>query len=118
MSLTPHLLNARFAIYRGIDMSYAIFCVEKTQASKINKILRDDLISRQSILVRDATALNIEKDVRYVLIEGTDDALKKAEELFTETGKKLEEGDAKTIYDKIKSEESDVASGVGFIFGD
>ncbi len=99
-------------------MHYAIFCVEKTQTSKINKILRDDLISRQSILVRDATALDIEKDVRYVLIEGTDDALKKAEELFTETGKKLEEGDAKTIYDKIKSEESDVASGVGFIFGD
>lgn len=99
-------------------MSYAIFCVEKTQASKINKILRDDLISRQSILVRDATALNIEKDVRYVLIEGTEDALKKAEELFSETGKKIADEDAKTIYNKIKSEEQDVATGVGLIFGD
>jgi hypothetical protein len=102
----------------GIDMTYAIFCVEKTQASKINKILRDDLISRQSILVRDATALNIEKDVRYVLIEGNEDALKKAEELFLETGKKIADEDAKSIYDKIKAEESDVAEGVGFIFGD
>lgn len=99
-------------------MNYTIFCVEKTQASKINQILRDDLISRQSILVRDASALNIEKDVRYVLIEGSDEALKKADELFTDTGKKLNEGDAKTIYDKIKTEESAVASGVGFIFGD
>jgi hypothetical protein len=99
-------------------MSYAIFCVEKTQASKINQILRDDLISRQSILIRDASALNIEKDVRYVLIEGSDEALKKAEELFTETGKKIGEDDAKSIYSKIKNEEEDVASGVGFIFGD
>ncbi len=99
-------------------MNYAIFCVEKTEASKINKILRDDLISRQSISIRDANALNIEKDVRYVLIEGNEDALKKADELFSETGKKLGEKDAKTIYDMIKTEESDAATGVGFIFGD
>jgi hypothetical protein len=102
----------------GINMSYAIFSVEKTQASKINKILRDDLISRQSILVRDAEALDIKQEVRYVLIEGTEDALKKAEELFSETGKRVDEAEAADIYKKIKSEEKDVASGVGFIFGD
>jgi hypothetical protein len=99
-------------------MSYAIFSVEKTQASKINKILRDDLISRQSILVRDAEALDIKKDVRFVLIEGTEEALKKAEELFSETGDKVGATEAEDIYKKIKSEESKVASGVGFIFGD
>ncbi|UCE38291.1 MAG: hypothetical protein JSW00_03375 [Thermoplasmata archaeon] len=99
-------------------MSYAIFSVEKTQASKINKILKDDLISRQSISVRDAKALSIEKDVRYVLIEGTDEAIAKADELFSEVGKKEDEEEAKNIYDKIKSEESDVATGVGMIFGD
>lgn len=99
-------------------MSYAIFSVEKTQASKINQILKDDLISRQSIAIRDAHALSIQKDVRYVLIEGSDDAIKKAEEMFSEVGKKEDEKEAKTIYDKIKSEEGDVASGVGLIFGD
>jgi hypothetical protein len=99
-------------------MNYAIFSVEKSQASKINKILRDDLVSRQSISVRDASALNIDKDVRYVLIEGTEEALKKADELFSEVGTKENEEEAKNIYNKIKSEESDVASGVGFIFGD
>jgi hypothetical protein len=99
-------------------MSYAIFSVEKTQASKINKILKDDLISRQSISIRDASVLNIEKDVRYVLIEGSDDAIKKAEEMFSEVGKKEDDEEAKNIYDKIKSEEGDVASGVGMIFGD
>lgn len=99
-------------------MSYAIFSVDKSQASKINKILKDDLISRQSIAIRDASALNIDKDVRYVLIEGTDEALKKAEELFKETGKKEDEEEAKNIYNKIKSEEGDVAQGVGLIFGD
>lgn len=99
-------------------MSYAVFSVEKTQASKINKILKDDLISRQSISVRDASALNIDKDVRYVIIEGTDEALKKAEELFVEAGKKEDDEEAKAIYDKIKSQEGEVAQGVGLIFGD
>jgi hypothetical protein len=99
-------------------MSYAIFSVDKSQASKINKILKDDLVSRQSISVRDASALNIDKDVRYVLIEGTDEAIKKAEELFKDTGTKEGEEEAKNIYNKIKSEESDVAQGVGLIFGD
>lgn len=102
----------------GIRMSYAIFSVNKSQASKINKILKDDLVSRQSISIRDASALNIDKDVRYVLIEGTDEAIKKAEELFKDTGTKEGEEEAKNIYNKIKSEESDVAQGVGLIFGD
>jgi len=56
-------------------MSYVIFSVEKSQVSKVNQILRDDMVSRQSIVLRDASALNIEKDVRYVLIEGTDEAI-------------------------------------------
>jgi len=99
-------------------MTYAIFSVEKSQASKINKILKDDLVSRQSIAVRDASALNIDKDVRYVLIEGTEEALKRAEELFADAGKKENEEEAKNIYNKIKSEEGDVAQGVGMIFGD
>ena len=99
-------------------MSYVIFSVEKTQVSKVNQILRDDMVSRQSIVLRDASALNIEKDVRYVLIEGTDEAIKKAEELFADVGKKEGDEEAKNIYNKIKTEESDAAEGVGLIFGD
>ena len=99
-------------------MNYVIFSVDKTQVSKVNQILRDDLVSRQSIVLRDASALNIEKDVRYVLIEGTDEAIKKAEELFAEVGKKEDDEEAKNIYNKIKTEESDAAVGVGLIFGD
>jgi len=99
-------------------MSYVIFSVDKSQVSKVNQILRDDLVSRQSITMRDASALKIEKDVRFVLIEGTDEAIKKAEELFAEVGKKESDEDAKDIYSRLKSEESDVAEGVGLIFGD
>lgn len=110
------MLDVLFTL--GIRVSYVIFSVEKTQVSKVNQILRDDLVSRQSIALRDASALNMDKDVRYVLIEGTDEAIKKAEELFTDVGKKEEGEEAKAIYSKIKNEEDDVAEGVGFIFGD
>ncbi len=99
-------------------MGYVIISVDKNHASKINTILKDDLISRQSILIRDASALNIEKEVRYVLIEGSDESLKRAEELFKDVGKVESGEDASSIYNKLKSEETDVASGVGMLFGD
>ncbi|HEC89193.1 MAG TPA: hypothetical protein ENI44_01260, partial [Thermoplasmatales archaeon] len=65
-------------------MVYVIFEVPSEQQSKINDLIKDDVISRQSILTRDARALNIDKDVSYVKIEGNEEAIKKAEELAEE----------------------------------
>lgn len=99
-------------------MVYAVFSVEKSNIEKANEVLKDDTVSRQSIAVRDATALEIKKDVRYILIEGSESALKKAEELFKNIGKKEDKKTAKQIYEKIKKEEENVAEGVGFVFGE
>lgn len=97
---------------------YKVFEIPRENVGKAKEILRDNTISRQSIAVRDATGLGIDKDLQYILIEGTEDALKRAEELFAEkdTGKLAEDGTE--IYEKIKKEEETVAEGVGFIFGD
>lgn len=61
---------------------YAIFSVEKSNIGKADEILKDDIVSRQSITIRDASALGIDSENRYILIEGNKDAIKKAEELF------------------------------------
>jgi len=96
---------------------YAIFSVEKNNVGKADEILKDDIVSRQSIAIRDAPALDINNENRYILIEGNEQAIKRAEELFKEIGKKENKKEAKEIYDKIKKEEENVAEGVGFIFG-
>lgn len=99
-------------------MACVIFEVPSEQQGKINRLIKEDLISRQSILTRDAKALNIDKNVLYVKIEGSEDAIKRAEELAEELEfKKLDEKETSEIDDKIREQEDSAADGMGMIFG-
>lgn len=99
-------------------MTYVIFEVKSENQGKINTLLKDDLVSRQSILTRDATSLNIDKDVSYVKIEGSNEGIKRAEELAKELEfTKLDEKDAEEINKKIVEQENSAADGMGMIFG-
>ncbi len=99
-------------------MGYLIFEVNRSDIGKIDQVLKDDTVSRQSITTRDASSLEIEKDVLYVKIEGSKDGLKRAEELFKEIGiKKLGDKDATEINKKIVSQDESAATGMGMIFG-
>jgi hypothetical protein len=99
-------------------MAYIIFCVPNENKNKVKEILRDDVVSRQSITTRDASALKIDKEVQYVLIEGDDSALDRAKELFKDVGTIEEGSSAENIYSKFKADEAEAAQSVGFIFGD
>ena len=99
-------------------MGYLIFEVNRSDIGKIDQVLKDDTVSRQSITTRDASSLEIEKDALYVKIEGSKDGLKRAEELFKEIGiKKLRDKDATEINKKIVSQDESAATGMGMIFG-
>jgi len=98
-------------------VAFVIFEVKSENAGKINQLVKDDLVSRQSIVTRDASALDIDKEVMYVKIEGSDAGVKQAEKLakeleFTKLGKK----EADDVDEKIKSQEDSAASGMGMIF--
>lgn len=98
-------------------MAYVIFEIKKEDSGKINKLIKDDLVSRQSILTRDSSSLDIKGEVSFVKIEGSDKGLKQAEGLAKELGfKKLSEKEAKGINDKIAEQEDSAASGIGMIF--
>ncbi|MEM3444639.1 MAG: hypothetical protein QXJ27_03240 [Thermoplasmata archaeon] len=96
-------------------MAYGIYAVKKEFIGKIDSVLKDDLVSRQSIKVRDAAVLGINKDVRYVLVEGSEEAVKRADELFKEIAEKETGADAEKAYTAFKAEDENVASGMGFI---
>ncbi len=99
-------------------MTYVIFEVKTENIAKINDLLKDDLVSRQSILTRDSSSLNIEKDVSYLKIEGSTEGIKKAEKLAKEFEfKKLSVKDAAEVNKKIEEQENSAADGMGMIFG-
>ena len=80
-------------------------------------MLKDDLVSRQSITTRDASSLDIKGDVTFLKIEGSDSAIKKAVEMAKEMSfKKLDKKKAKVINEKIESQDDSAASGMGMIF--
>jgi hypothetical protein len=99
-------------------MVYAIFEVGREHKNKIDEILKDDVISRQSITTREASALDIDKDVIYVKIEGSQDAIERAEELFKEiSARKLDEKESEEINKKIEEQDESAAFGMGSVFG-
>ena len=98
-------------------MTYVIFEVKSEDSGKINKLTKDDLVSRQSILTRDSNSLDMKGDYSYVKIEGNVQGIKRAEELAKELElKKVDEKKAKKINTMIEEQEDSAASGIGMIF--
>ena len=98
-------------------MTYVIFEVKQEDSGKINKMIKDDIVSRQSILTRDARSLDLKEEAMYVKVEGSDNGIKKAEELAKGLGfKKLDKKKASSINEKIEQQEDSAASGIGMIF--
>jgi len=92
-------------------MEYAVAKIEK---SEVDRILKDDFLSRQSVTVKDAKSLGAEKDGSYVLIEGREGIKVRLKELGIGM---LGEKKAADIREKIKKEEDEAAGGLGFVFG-
>jgi VCBS repeat-containing protein len=98
-------------------LTYVIFEVKSEDSGKINKLIKDDLVSRQSILTRDSNSLDMKGDYSYVKIEGSTQGIKRAEELAKELEfKKVDEKKAKKINTMIEEQEDSAASGMGMIF--
>lgn len=98
-------------------MAYIVFAVKSENVGEIDKMIKDDLVSRQSILTRDSSSLDIKEDVFYILIEGSKEGLNKAQELAKDLKfKKLDKKKAEEINKKIKEQEDSAATGIGMIF--
>lgn len=98
-------------------MPYVIFEVKAAEAGKISTMLQDDIVNRQSIVIRDASSLDMKGEVSYLKIEGSKEGLQRAEKLAKELGmKKLTEKKASKINEKIKEQEDSAATGMGMIF--
>lgn len=87
---------------------------ETKNYSKVRDVLlKDDLVSRASIIFKEAKTLSNEEGY-YLYISGTEDQCKKALELTKDLAKEIK--DKEKIINKIKEEENRAQEGFGSIF--
>lgn len=98
-------------------MEYEVIRLPKGRSAVLGKIVQDDLVSRQTIAVRDAESVGLEGEDTIILIEGSNEALSKAKEILGEDGSLLVNSEKKVVYDRIKEAEDNVAEGLGLMFG-
>ena len=97
-------------------MAWTIFSIPSERRGELDPALKDDLVSRQSQKVRDAGAMGGPAGETYVLVEGTSDGVKKAEELLGRIGTKLSQTDADSLFRRFKEEEDAASAGMGLFF--
>ena len=97
-------------------MSWAIFSVPSAKRAELDTALQDDLVSRQSRKIRDAGTFGGPADRTYVLLEGSDEALRKAEALLAGVGDRLAGPDAEGLYGRFREEDESASAGMGLFF--
>lgn len=96
---------------------YTILKVEKKDSGRIDELYKDDTVSRQSIIRRDGFSLELKDDSIYILVEGSEDAIKKAKEISSTFSKALEGKELEEVYKKFKAQDDKSLEGLGSIFG-
>ena len=93
--------------------------VKKENVSKAEAKLKEDfdVASKQSIIVRDAKSLDIDKNGSFFLISGTDEGVEKCKELIKDFTEEIDAGEIEKAWTKIKEEEDKAAEAFGGILG-
>ena len=93
-----------------------VFLVSSENKNKAEmELKKDDLVSRGSITIRAAASLGIEEDGYFIVVDAPEEALKRAEGVMKELGKKYKDG--KKVLEKIEEQEDSAAEGFGNILG-
>ena len=97
-------------------MAWTIFSVPSSKRAELDAVLKDDLVSRQSQKVRDATALGGPAETAYVLVEGAEPAIRRAADLLAAIGTRLPATEGEALYRRFKDEDEAASAGMGLFF--
>ncbi len=93
-----------------------VFLVSSENKNKAEmELKKDDLVSRGSITIRAASSLGIKEDGYFIVVDASEEALKRAEEIMKELGKKY--NDWKKVLEMIDEQEGSAMEGFGNILG-
>jgi hypothetical protein len=97
-------------------MAWTLYRVPTQRKTELDQVLADDRVSRQSHKIRDAATAGGPSGELYVLIEGSDDAVRRADELLAAIGTKLSPADGEKLHGRFKEEDESAAAGMGLFF--
>ncbi|MCD6226780.1 MAG: hypothetical protein J7J93_03235 [Candidatus Aenigmarchaeota archaeon] len=92
--------------------------IKKENLQKAKEILlKDDVVSRATIIFKEAKTLGFDNKNYYCYISGLEEQCEKAKELIKDISKLIENEKKDEIIKKIKEEENTALEGFGNIFG-
>jgi hypothetical protein len=97
-------------------MPWTIYSVPTSKKAELDAALADDLVSRQSHKVRAASAVGGPADATFVLIEGSPEGVRRADELLGHLGARPPAAEGEALYRKFKDEEEAASVGMGLFF--
>lgn len=96
-------------------MPYQVYRVKAGDRPRLDAALGDDILSRQSLQVRDARHFGRPGNDVYVFVDGTEAGIIRADALLLDFAEKA--GDAAELHRILSEEDDAAASGLGSIFG-
>jgi hypothetical protein len=94
-----------------------VFLIKSENKIKAEDALKnDDLVSRGSISLKSPDSLGLEEEGYFVIIDTSEEGIKKAEELLKPFGSKYEKKD--DVLKKLQDQEDSAIQGFGNILGD
>ncbi len=95
-----------------------VWLVSDDKLSEVkDKLFADDLVARQSLTIRQARSLDFNKDGTYIFMNGSENSIKKAQDLGGPALAEVEDDEETEVISRIEASEEDVATGFGGIFG-
>ena len=97
-------------------MAWTIFQVPNDRRAQLDEVLRDDVIARQSHKLRDAATLGGPAGHLFIEIDGSVEAVAKAEGLLKDVGTKLPAQEGEALRGRLQAEDEAASTGMGLFF--
>ena len=99
-------------------MAWRIFQVSGEKKEALEEVLKDDVLWRPTRIFKDASLYGGKAGEYYLYMNGSEDAMKRADGMVPPLGAPVTGEPGEKIYLKIKDEEDRAASGMGLIFAE
>ena len=96
----------------------ALFYLKTSDFQKVKNLAEtDDVVSRQSLTYRDPPSLGLKKDGFYLKINGSEESIKRAEEILKGLVQEVKGKEKDEVLKKIEEQEDQEDAGFGTLFG-
>ena len=96
-------------------MPYQVYRVKSADRARLDAALGDDVLSRQSLQVRDARHFGRPGGDLYLFVDGSEAGIVRADALLLDFAERAP--DAERLHAQLAEEDDAAASGLGSIFG-